>query len=93
MFLAWEEKENMARRNRIIMVKRDVPKIVTPPNSKTVARYKRTNRAHLPANIYLARPNKQRAGPKGKEDVCELLQFLPLSKGKEWEIFFILQKK
>ena len=49
------------------MVKRDVPKRVTLPNSRTfLARYKRTTRAHLPANIHLARPYKQRAAPKGK---------------------------
>ena len=57
----------MARRNRIIMVKSDVPKRVTLPNSRAFfARYKRTTRAHLPANIHLARPYKQRAVPKGK---------------------------
>ena len=50
------------------MVKRDVPpKRVTLPNSRTfLARYKQTTRAHLTANIHLARPYKQRAAPKGK---------------------------
>ena len=49
----------MARRNVIIMVKRDVPKRITLPNGRTVfACYKRTTRAHLPANIHLARPYK-----------------------------------
>ena len=51
----------------MIMVKRDVPKRVTLPNGRTfLARYKQTTRAHLPANIYLARPYKQRAVRKGK---------------------------
>ena len=49
----------MARRNVIIMVKRDVPKRITLPNGRTVfACYKRTTRGHLPANIHLARPYK-----------------------------------
>ena len=49
------------------MVKRDVPKRVTLPNGKTfLALYKWTTRAHLPCNIHLARPYKQRAAPKGK---------------------------
>ena len=57
----------MARRNRMIMVKQDVPKRVTLPNGRTfLARYKRTTRAHFPANIHLPRPYKQRAAPKGK---------------------------
>ena len=61
------KKENMARRNRIIMVKQDVPKGVTLPNGRPfLARYKRTTRAHLPATIHLPRPYKQRAAPKGK---------------------------
>ena len=49
------------------MVKQDVPKRVTLPNGRTfLARYKRTTRAHFPANIHLPRPYKQRAAPKGK---------------------------
>ena len=49
------------------MVKRDVPKKVILPNGRTfLARYKRTTRAHFPANIHLARPYKQCAAPKGK---------------------------
>ena len=57
----------MARRNRIIIVKRDVPKRVTLPNGRTLlARYKRTARAHLSPNIHLERPYKQRAASKGK---------------------------
>ena len=52
-----KKKENMARRNRIIMVKQDVPKRVTLPNCRTfLARFKRTTRAHLSANIHLAKP-------------------------------------
>ena len=50
------------------MVKRDVPKRVTLPNGRTfLARYKRTTRAHLTANIHLARSYKERAAPKGKK--------------------------
>ena len=67
--MAWEKKkeENMARGSRIIMVKRDVPKKVILPNGRNfLARYKRTTRAHLPANIHLARLYKQCAAPKGK---------------------------
>ena len=57
----------MARRNRIIMVKRDVLIRVTLPNGRIfLARCKRTTRAHLPANIHLERPYKQRAAPKEK---------------------------
>ena len=57
----------MARRNRIIMVKWDVPKRITLPNGRTfLAPYKRTTRPHLPANIHLTKLYKQRAGPKGK---------------------------
>ena len=56
----------MARKNRIIIVKRDVPKRVTLPNGRTfLARYKRTARAHLPPNIHLERPYKQCEAPKG----------------------------
>ena len=65
--MARGKKETMARRNRIIMVKRDVPKRVTLPNGRTfLARCRRTTRTHLPANIHLARTYKQRAVPKGK---------------------------
>ena len=49
------------------MVKRDVPKRVTLSNSRTfLPCYKWTARAHLHANIHLARPYIQRAMPKGK---------------------------
>ena len=65
--LARGKTVKMAKRNRIIMVKRDVPKRVTPPNGRTfLPRQKRTARANLPANIDLARPCKRRAVPKGK---------------------------
>ena len=76
------------------MVKRDVPKRVTLPNGRTfLARYKRTTRAHLTANIHLARSYKERAAPKGKKDVHELLQLLLRNNDKELEIFFVLQRK
>ena len=56
----------MARRNRIIIVKGDIPKRVTLPHGRNfLACYKRTTRAHLPANFHLARVYKQRAAPKG----------------------------
>ena len=49
------------------MVKQDAQKRVTLPNGRTfLARYKRTTKAHFPANIHLPRPYKQRAAPKGK---------------------------
>ena len=66
-FWLGKKNENMARRNRMIMVKQDVPKRVTLPNGRaSLARYKRTTRAHFPANIHLPRPYKQCAAPKGK---------------------------
>ena len=55
------------RRNRIIMVKRQNPKRVTLPNGRTFyAKYKRTTRAELPANVVLRRGYKQRAAPRGR---------------------------
>ena len=76
------KKENMARRNRIVMVKRDVPKRVTLPNGRTfLARCKQTTRAHLPANIHLARPYKQRAVPKEKRR-CPRAAAAPAAQGQ-----------
>ena len=50
----------MARKNRIDMVKRDTPKLVRLPNGKTFyVQYKRTRRAHLPANIRLEKEYRQ----------------------------------
>ena len=55
------------RRNRIIMIKRQTPKRVTLPNGRTFyAKYKRTTRDALPANVHLRRPYKQRAAPRGR---------------------------
>ena len=55
------------RRNRIIIVKRQTPKRVTLPNGRTFyAKYKRTTRAELPANVHLQRPYKQRAAPRAR---------------------------
>ena len=49
------------------MVKRQNPKRVTLPNGRTFyARYKRATRADLPANVRLERPNRQKAGPRGR---------------------------
>ena len=57
----------MARRDRIVMVKRQTPKKVTLPNGRTFyARYKQATRADLPANVHLEQPYKQRAAPKGR---------------------------
>ena len=55
------------RRNRIIMVERQNPKRVTLPNGRTFyAKYKRTTRAELPANVHLQRGYRQRAAPRGR---------------------------
>ena len=57
----------MARRDQIVMVKRQNPKRVTLPNGRTfLARYRRATRTELPANVRLERPYKQRAAPKGR---------------------------
>ena len=57
----------MARRDQIVMVKRQNPKRVTLPNGRTFyARYKRATRADLPANVRLERPNRQKAAPRGR---------------------------
>ena len=49
------------------MVKRQNPKKVILPNSRTFyAKYKRTMRAELPANIHLQRGYRQRAAPHGQ---------------------------
>ena len=59
-------KKDMARKDRIVMVKRDMPKLVTLPNGRTFyARYKRTRRENLPANIRLERVYRQQAAPRG----------------------------
>ena len=44
------------------MMKRDTPKRVTLPNGRTfVARYEHVKHNHLPGNIHLKRPHRQRA--------------------------------
>ena len=49
------------------MIKRQAPKRATLPNSRTFyAKYKRTTRAALPANVHLRRPYKQRSAPLGR---------------------------
>ena len=56
----------MARKDRIVMVKRNTPKLVRLPDGRTFyARYKRTRCANLPANVRLERVYKQRAAPRG----------------------------
>ena len=58
----------MTKRDRIIMMERERPKRVTLPNGRTfIARYQRVTRAHLPANVGLARSHKGRAVPKGRQ--------------------------
>ena len=57
----------MTKRDRVIMMKTERPKRVTLPNGRTfITRYKRVTRAHLPANVCLARPYKERAPAKGR---------------------------
>ena len=49
------------------MMKRDTPKRVTLPNGRTfVARCEGVTRNHLPANIHLKQPYRQRAVPRGR---------------------------
>ena len=49
------------------MVKRQTPKKITLPNSRTFyARCKQATRADLPANVRLEQPYKERAAPKGR---------------------------
>ena len=49
------------------MVKLQVPKRVTLPNSRTfVARYKRIRRGELPPNIVMRKTYAQRAAPRGR---------------------------
>ena len=56
----------MARRDRIVMVKRQNPKRVTLPNGRIfLARYRRATRAELPANVRLNRPYRWRAASRG----------------------------
>ena len=51
----------MTKRDRVIMMKTERPKRVTLPNGRTfITRYKRVTRAHLPANVCLARPYKEK---------------------------------
>ena len=57
----------MPPRDRIIMIKRDQPKLVTLPNGRTFfANYRRARREELPPNISFPRIYKERAAPKGK---------------------------
>ena len=57
----------MTKRDRIIMMKRERPKRVTLPNSRTyITRCQRVTRTDLPANVCLARTYKERAAPKGR---------------------------
>ena len=54
-------------RDRIIMVRRNVPKTVRLPDGRTFkAQFRRTTRDDLPPNVTFDRKYKQRAAPKGK---------------------------
>ena len=55
------------------MMKRETPKRVTLPNGRTfVARYESVKRDHLPANIRLRLPYKERAAPRGRRCHCQI---------------------
>ena len=57
----------MARRDRIIMLRRQNPKRVTLPNGRTFfATYRRATCTELPANVRLERPYRWRAAPRGR---------------------------
>ena len=57
----------MARRDRIVMVKRQTPKKVTLTNARIFyAKYKRATRANLPTKVRLERLYKQRTASKGR---------------------------
>ena len=57
----------MRRKKNYAMVKLNVPKRVTLPNSGTfIARYKRIKRSELPPNIVMRRTYTQRAAPRGR---------------------------
>ena len=57
----------MARKDRIVMVKRDRPKLVRLPNGRTFyARYKGIRCVNLPANVRLERVYRQRAASRGR---------------------------
>ena len=57
----------MARKDRTVMVKQDMPKLVRLPNGRTFyTRYKRTKYTMLPGNVRLERVYKQRAAPGGQ---------------------------
>ena len=56
----------MRRKNNYVMCKRDSPKRVTLPNSRTFyARYKRVKRSDLPAHIHMNRTYRNRV-PQGR---------------------------
>ena len=58
----------MTKQDKIMITKREGPKRVTLSNGRTfIVRYQRATRAHLPANVRLARPYKERAAPKGRQ--------------------------
>ena len=66
LFLALVKKD-MGKKDRIVMVNRDTPKLVRLPNGRTFyVWYKRTRHANLPANIRLEGVYRQRAAPRGR---------------------------
>ena len=57
----------MRHKKNYAIVKLQVPKRVTLPNSRTsVVRYKRIQRGQLPPNIVMRRTYTQRAAPRGR---------------------------
>ena len=57
----------MRRKKNYAMVKLNLPKRVTLPNSRTfIAWYKKIKRSELPANIFMRRIYSQRAAPRGR---------------------------
>ena len=57
------------------MVKRQNPKRVSQPNGRTLyAKYKRTTRAELPANVHLQRSYRQRAALRGRRRTAVVRQ-------------------
>ena len=84
----------MARKNRIVMVKRDTPKLVRLPNGRTFyVQYKRTRRANLPANIRLEKEYRQWAAPRGWRQQPRQPRQTANQQGQEIGGFFRVAKK
>ena len=78
----------MARKNRIVMVRRDTPKLVRLPYGRTFyVQYKRATRENLPANVRLERVYRQRAAPRGQRRQQSRQAAVENKKGRELPIF------